>query len=82
MSHTASPFDLTGKTAVVTGASSGIGAEIARGLAAAGAAVVLVGRSKERLAGAAEALAATGARVSTVDVDLRADDAARAVVDA
>lgn len=82
MSHTASPFDLTGKTAVVTGASSGIGSEIARGLAAAGAAVVLVGRSKERLAGTAEALAATGARVSSVDVDLRDDDAPQAVVDA
>lgn len=38
-------FDLTGKTAVVTGASRGIGAALAQGLAGAGARVVAVGRS-------------------------------------
>jgi 3-oxoacyl-[acyl-carrier protein] reductase len=47
-------FDLTGKTALVTGASGGIGKDIARGLIAAGASVALSGTRREAL----EALAA------------------------
>jgi NAD(P)-dependent dehydrogenase (short-subunit alcohol dehydrogenase family) len=48
--------DLTGVTAVVTGASGGIGLEAARGLAAAGARVVLGVRSAERGQSAASAI--------------------------
>lgn len=54
------PFDLTGKTALVTGASRGLGFEIARALAAAGAHVVLNGRSPETLEAAASAIGAEG----------------------
>ncbi|BBG02727.1 MULTISPECIES: SDR family NAD(P)-dependent oxidoreductase [Pseudonocardia] len=43
-------FDLTGRTAVVTGASSGLGVRFARVLAAAGATVVVAARRAERLA--------------------------------
>lgn len=50
--------DLTGKTVVVTGASSGIGAEAAATLAARGATVAVVGRSPERTAAVAAAAGA------------------------
>ena len=43
-------IDLTGKTALVTGATAGIGFAIARGLAEAGAAVTLNGRAAETVA--------------------------------
>jgi gluconate 5-dehydrogenase len=51
-------FDLTGKRALVTGSSQGIGHALARGLAAAGAEVVLNGRDEARLKAAATALGA------------------------
>jgi glucose 1-dehydrogenase len=49
-------FELDGKVAVVTGASSGIGAAIARAMSEAGAAVVLTGRNEERLRSSAGSL--------------------------
>jgi gluconate 5-dehydrogenase len=49
-----SPFDLSGRVALVTGSSRGIGSAIADGLAAAGAAVILNGRDESRLTGALE----------------------------
>ncbi|WP_136056002.1 SDR family NAD(P)-dependent oxidoreductase [Microbacterium sp. K24] len=48
--------DLTGRTAVVTGGGSGLGAAIARSLHAAGADVVLVGRDEQKLGAVASAL--------------------------
>ncbi len=55
---TVNMFDLTGKIALVTGSSRGIGSAIARGLAAAGATVVLNGLDETRLEAARVALAA------------------------
>jgi len=57
---TPNPFDLSGTRALVTGGGSGLGLAIARGLGRAGAHVVLNGRNRAKLAGAAEGLAAEG----------------------
>jgi gluconate 5-dehydrogenase len=49
-------FDLSGKTALITGSSAGIGLALAQGLAGAGAAVVLNARNDDKLQAAAQAL--------------------------
>lgn len=66
--------DLTGKTAVVTGASSGMGLATARALAGSGARVLMIGRS-EATAKEAEELVAAGHTVESVRLDV-ADHAA------
>jgi 3-oxoacyl-[acyl-carrier protein] reductase len=66
-------FDLSGRTALVTGASGGIGAAIARQLHAQGATVVLSGRRQDALAALAEAL---GGRTLTVVAELAEPQAA------
>ena len=72
----ASPlFDLSGKTALVTGSSGGLGLAMARGLAEAGARVVLNGRDGTKLAATAKAFEAEGRRVLTRAFDV-ADEAA------
>ncbi|MET8347694.1 SDR family NAD(P)-dependent oxidoreductase [Streptomyces microflavus] len=71
-------IDLTGKKAVVTGSSQGIGLAIATGLAAAGAEVVLTGRGQERLDAAARTLRAevADAAVTSVACDLTTEEGA------
>jgi NAD(P)-dependent dehydrogenase (short-subunit alcohol dehydrogenase family) len=73
-------FSLDGRVAVVTGGSSGIGAEMARALGLAGARVVLVARDAARLGDAASELKAAGvADVAWVSADLASrDEVARA----
>ncbi|HVS51785.1 MAG TPA: glucose 1-dehydrogenase [Opitutaceae bacterium] len=70
MAETKSLFDLAGRTALVTGSSRGLGHAIARGFAQHGAAVVLNGRDEKKLAAAAGALRAEGARVATAAFDV------------
>ena len=69
------PFDLTGRTAVVTGGGSGLGFAIARGLAQAGARVVINGRNRAKLDAAAAKLVADGHAVSVTAFDVT-DEAA------
>jgi NAD(P)-dependent dehydrogenase (short-subunit alcohol dehydrogenase family) len=54
-------FDLTGRVALVTGGSKGLGKAMARGLAGAGAGVVICSRNEEELRAAAEEIRAEGA---------------------
>ena len=67
-------FDLTGNTALITGASGGIGAAIARALHQQGATVVLHGTRVERLAALADELG-TNAHVVTADLSSREEAA-------
>jgi gluconate 5-dehydrogenase len=66
-------FDLTGRTALVTGSSRGLGRAMAEGLAEAGAAVVLNGVDSERLAAAATAMRAGGHRVHESRFDVTSE---------
>ena len=73
-----SKVDYTRQTVIVTGASSGLGAEFARQLAARGANLVLVARRADRLESlAAELTRAHGVTVTTVARDLGTPDAGR-----
>jgi 3-oxoacyl-[acyl-carrier protein] reductase len=72
-------FDLSGKTALVTGASGGIGGAIARALHAQGASVALSGTRRPALDALATAL---GDRVSVCPADLRETGAAEALINA
>ena len=72
-------FDLKGRRALVTGSSQGIGLALAKGLAAAGAELVLNGRDKEKLAEAAESFAG---KVHMLSFDVTVHEAARQAIDA
>ena len=65
-------IDLSGKTALVTGSTAGIGNAIAKGLAAAGADVIVNGRSQPKVDAAAAAIAkeVAGARVRGIAADV------------
>lgn len=76
----ATSFDLTGRIALVTGSSRGIGQVLATGLAQAGATVILHGRDAATLSAAAVRLADAGHQVATVAFELTDADAVRAGV--
>lgn len=64
-------FDLTGQTALVTGAGSGLGRRFAEVLAANGAKVALVGRREERLAAVGHTIEQAGGRAVVIAADVR-----------
>jgi 3-oxoacyl-[acyl-carrier protein] reductase len=63
-------FDLSGRVALVTGASSGLGARFAQVLAANGAAVALVARRADRLAALKSTIEAEGGRAQAIEADV------------
>ncbi len=73
-------FDLSGKRALVTGSSQGIGYSLAQGLAAAGAHVILNGRDQEKLSAAQQSLAGEGLDVSIQAFDVTDAHAVAAAV--
>ncbi|MFE5408635.1 SDR family oxidoreductase [Microbacterium sp. NPDC056569] len=75
--------DLRGRTALVTGASDGVGVEIARGLAGAGADLVLPVRNRDKGTRAAESVWETApeAEISLRDLDLARLDSVRALAE-
>ncbi len=75
-------FDLTGRRALITGSGSGIGLAYAEGLGGAGAAIVLNGRDKAKLAAAEQALKAKGLNVAVSAFDVTDPAAVNAGVDA
>ena len=75
-------FDLSGQTALITGSSGGLGLAIARGLAEAGAAIILNGRDETKLAAAANTLSSAGHRVATSAFDVSDESAIEAAFEA
>jgi gluconate 5-dehydrogenase len=74
-------FDLTGKTAIVTGGGSGIGRHMAQALAEGGANVVLCARKVERCEQAAAEIAGLGVRTLALRCDVREPDNVHEVVE-
>jgi len=78
----ANALDFNGKWALVTGASAGIGAALARELAGHGAKLILTARRKERLESLAAELVAKGTEVRVVTADLNDSAAPQQIYDA
>jgi len=74
-------FDLSGKRALITGSSQGIGFALARGLAAAGAEIVLNGRDVSKLESAAKTLRDEGFTIHALAFDATDHSGVRAAVD-
>ena len=75
-------FDLTGKVAIVTGGGTGLGRQMAEGLAEAGANVVLCARKKERCEQAAKDIEALGVKTLALGCDVKSAAEVRSAVDA
>ena len=73
-------FDLSGRVAVVTGGNGGIGLGMAKGMALAGATVVVAGRDAAKNDAAVKELQATGAKASAIVVDVLKEESCRALI--
>lgn len=82
MSDKSAAFDLSGRVALVTGASSGLGSQFAQALAAAGARVVAGARRLDRLQALAEQIRAAGGQIEPVELDVESEASIQAAYDA
>ena len=73
-------FDLTGRVAIITGGNGGIGLGMARGLAEAGAAIVVAGRNQTKNSAAIAELESLGARAASVEVDVTSEASCQAMI--
>ena len=69
--NTRDMFDVSGQVVIITGASSGLGAMMARGFADAGCSLILAARREKQLAAVADAVAESGGQVRAVSCDVR-----------
>lgn len=74
-------FDLSGRVAVVTGGNGGIGLGMARGLARAGATIVVAGRDEAKSKAAVAELQALGTKAASIPVDVLKEESCRALID-
>jgi acetoacetyl-CoA reductase len=77
-----SPFDLSGRVAIVTGTSRGLGQAFARALARAGADLVITSRSIALLRPFEQEIQALGRRVVPLELDVRDEESIRTMADA
>ena len=72
-------IDLSGKTAVITGASRGLGEAMARALSASGAKIALIARDRKRLESVRDSIRSTGGTAEVFTADVTSENAVVAV---
>lgn len=75
-------FDLTDRTALITGSSGGLGLAMARGLAQSGAQIIIHGRNRDKLEAARDVLSEEGHSVLTTSFDITDEAAIKQALDA
>jgi 2-deoxy-D-gluconate 3-dehydrogenase len=73
-------FDLSGRVAIVTGGNGGIGLGMAKGLAAAGAAIVVAGRDAAKNTSAVAEIQSAGGKATAIHVDVLEEESCRALI--
>jgi len=73
-------FDLSGRVAVITGGNGGIGLGMAKGMASAGATIVVAGRDAAKNTAAVDAIRSAGGKASAIPVDVLVEESCRALI--
>src|SRR5258706_6839662 len=73
-------FDLSGRVAVITGGNGGIGLGMAKGMAAAGATIVVAGRDAAKNTAAVTEILSAGGKASAIPVDVLKEESCRGLI--